>query len=82
MANFLKKAFIDMKESAKEQHKVDKANWEAAKAESKAQWDEAKAMSNPETMKKIQQEKRDAQIKEANERIAAAQKRSEDAKNR
>ena len=82
MANFLKKAFNDMKESAKEQHKVDKANWEAAKAESKAQWDEAKAMSNPETMKKIQQEKRDAQIKEASERTAAAQKRSEDAKNR
>ena len=77
MANFLKKAFNDMKESAKEQHKVDKANWEAAKAESKAQWDEAKAMSNPETMKKIQQEKRDAQIKEANERIAAAQNQSE-----
>ena len=36
MANFLKKAFNDMKDSAKEQHKVDKANWEAAKAESKA----------------------------------------------
>ena len=89
MANFLKKAFSDMKESAKEQHKVDKANWDAAKAESKAQWDEAKAMSNPETMKKIQQEKRDAQINAAtervaaaNERIAAVQKRTNDANNR
>ena len=37
MFNFLKKAFGDMKESAKEQHKVDKANFAAAKAESKAQ---------------------------------------------
>lgn len=35
MANFLKKAFQDMKESAKAQHEVDKANWDAAKAESK-----------------------------------------------
>ncbi|MBO5127280.1 MAG: hypothetical protein J6D10_06895 [Clostridia bacterium] len=82
MFNFLKKAFGDMKESAKEQHKVDKANFAAAKAESKAQWEEAKAMSKPETMKKIQQEQRDAQIKEANERIAADQKRIEDAKNK
>lgn len=82
MFNFLKKAFGDMKESAKEQHKADKANFAAAKAESKAQWEEAKAMSKPETMKKIQQEQRDAQIKEANERIAADQKRIEDAKNK
>ena len=82
MANFLKKAFSDMKESAKEQHKVDKANFAAVKAESKAQWEEAKAMSNPETMKKIQQEKRAEQIKEANARIAEAQKRIDDAKNK
>lgn len=33
MANFLKKAFQDMKESAKAQHQVDKANMEAVKAE-------------------------------------------------
>lgn len=82
MANFLKKAFGDMKESAKAQHKVDKANFAAAKAESKAQWDEAKAMGRPETAKKMMQAQRDAQIKEANARIAAAQKRSDDAKKR
>ena len=39
MVNFFKKAFSDMKESAKEQHKVDKANFEAAKAESKANFE-------------------------------------------
>lgn len=43
MAEFLKKAFQDMKESAKEQHEVDKANFAAAKAESKANWEEAQA---------------------------------------
>lgn len=40
MANFLKKAFKDMKESAKAQHQVDKANFEAAKAEAKANFEE------------------------------------------
>ena len=38
--NFLKKAFKDMGESAKAQHKVDKANFEAAKAEAKANFEE------------------------------------------
>ena len=42
MANFLKKAFHDMKESAKAQHEVDKANFEAAKAEAKANFEENK----------------------------------------
>ncbi len=78
--NFFKKAFGDMKESARAQHQVDKANFAAVKAESKAQFEEAKAMGNPETMKKIQKEQRDAQIKEADERIAAAQKRIDEAK--
>lgn len=82
MANFLKKAFSDMKESAKEQHKVDRANFAAAKAESKAQWEEAKAMGKPETAKKMIQAQRSEQIKAANERIAAAQKRADDAKNK
>jgi hypothetical protein len=44
---FFKNAFADMKESTKAQHEVDKANWNAAKAESKAQWEEAKAMITP-----------------------------------
>lgn len=37
---FLKKAFQDMKESAKAQHEVDKANFEAVKAESRANFEE------------------------------------------
>lgn len=40
MVNFLKNAFRDMKESAKAQHEVDKANFAAAKAESKAHFEE------------------------------------------
>ncbi|MBE6577459.1 MAG: hypothetical protein E7653_04915 [Ruminococcaceae bacterium] len=37
---FFKKAFKDMKESAKAQHEVDKAEFEAVKAESKASFEE------------------------------------------
>lgn len=37
---FFKKAFGDMKASAKAQHEVDKANFNAAKAEAKANFEE------------------------------------------
>ena len=75
MTEFLKKAFNDMKESAKAQHEVDKANFAAAKAESKAQWEEAKAMGKPETRKAMMQAQRDEQIKEAAQRKAEAEAR-------
>ena len=70
---FFKKAFQDMKESAKAQHEVDKANWDAAKAESKAQWEEAKAIGDPNRRKAVFQAERDKHIAEANERKAAAE---------
>ena len=75
MTEFLKKAFNDMKDSARAQHEVDKANFAAAKAESKAQWEEAKAMGNPETRKAMMQAQRDKQIEEANQRKAEAEAR-------
>ena len=76
--SFFKKAFADMRESTKAQHEVDKANWNAAKAESKAQWEEAK-MSPSQRQAKMQEE-RDAQIAAANERKAAADARTQAAK--
>ena len=75
---FFKKAFSDMKESAKAQHEVDKANFAAAKAEAKANWDEAK-MSPSQRQAKMQED-RDAQIAAANERRAAADARMDAAK--
>ncbi len=42
MENFLKKSFEDMKESAKSQKEVDKAQFEQVKAESKANFEENK----------------------------------------
>lgn len=40
--NLFKNAFNDMKESAKAQHELDKANFEAVKAESRANFEENK----------------------------------------
>lgn len=76
--NFFKKAFKDMKESAKSQHEVDKANFEAAKAESKATWEEAKM--SPSGRAELMQKERDAQIAEAKKRTEAANERIEFAK--
>ena len=75
---FFKKAFNDMKESTKAQHEVDKANFAAAKAESKANWEEAK-MSPAQRQAKTQED-REAQIAAANERKAAAEARINAAK--
>ena len=98
IGQFFANAFSDMKESAKAQHELDKANFEAAKAESKANfeenrfhnslarakeqgkksWEDAK-MSPSERTKNMQAE-REAKLKEAQERKAAAEERYEKAK--
>ena len=80
MISFFKNAFSDMKKSAKAQHEVDKANLEAVKAESRAQWEEAKMP--PAGRQALMQDERNAQIKEAKERTAAAQARIDTAKSR
>lgn len=73
--NFFKNAFSDMKESAKAQHEVDKANFAATKAESKARYEEAKAMGRTETRKALMQAERDEKIAEAVERKNSADAR-------
>ena len=80
MSNFLKKAFEDMAASAKVQHEVDKAQFEAVKAESRAQWEEAKM--TPAGRQALMQDERDKQIAAARERTAAAQARIDLAKTR
>lgn len=80
MSNFLKKAFQDMADSAKAQHEVDKAQFEAVKAESKAQWEEAKM--TPAGRQALMQDEREKQIAAAKERTAAAQDRIDLAKSR
>jgi len=75
---FFKKAFSDMKESAKAQHEVDKANFASAKAESRATWEEAKM--SPSQRQKMMQKEREAQIAEANKRKEEAEARIANAK--
>ncbi len=65
--------FKDMLENAKAQHEVDKANFEAVKAESRATWEEAKLSSKGR--QELMQKERDEQIAAAKERTAAAQER-------
>ena len=50
--NFFKNAFSDMKQSAKDQHEVDKANFQAVKAESRANFEENRGKN---TFKKAKQ---------------------------
>jgi predicted lipoprotein len=78
---FFKKAFSDMKEEAKAQHELDKANFEAVKAESKANFEAVKAESKanfeaakrtPDEMRAERQKAREQQIEEAKDREAKA----------
>lgn len=83
---FFKNAFNNMKESAKAQHEVDKAQFEAVKAESRANFEEnrghntlAKAKADAknsfsERAEKIQKE-RDSKIADAKECIEKANAR-------
>ncbi len=84
---FFKNAFADMKKSAKQQHEVDKANFEAAKAESKATFEEnrgrntfAKAKADAKKSwddAHMSPSERSAKMKEEREQqIAAAKERT------
>ena len=80
MFEFFKKAFRDMKKSAKAQHEVDKANFNAARTEARATFEEAK--QTPAARQAMMQEERDAQIAAANKRAADAQACIDAARNR
>lgn len=86
MIKFLKKAFHDMKESAKAQHEVDKAEFAAAKAEAKANFEENRGRNTYARAKAAAKERweaahatpaeraaQDRQVRE--EKIAAARAR-------
>ena len=93
MGEFFKKAFKDMKESAKAQHEVDKANWDAVKAESKANLEEnrgyntfakakADAKKNWDDAHMSPSERAAKAQEERNAQIAEANKRREAAEER
>ena len=78
---FFKQAFRDMKESAKKQREIDKANFKAQKMETEAFYQEQKAKRDPEVRKMVQEQEYQQQMAEAKARQEAAQKRIDDAKN-
>ena len=69
-----------MKENAKRQREIDKANFKAQKMETKAFYEEQKAMRNPEVRKGVQEKEYQKQMAEAKARQEAAQKRIDKAK--
>ena len=77
---FFKHAFRDMKESAKRQREIDKANFKAQKMETKAFYEEQKAKRNPEVRKMVQEQEYQKKMEEAKARQEAAQKRIDEAK--
>lgn len=77
---FFKQAFRDMKESAKKQREIDKANFKAQKMETKAFYEEQKAKRNPEVRKMVQEQEYQKKMEEAKARQEAAQKRIDEAK--
>ena len=90
---FFKKAFGDMKENAKAQHEVDKANIQAVKAESKANFEENRFHNTYAKAKEqgkktwddahISPSERNAKMQEEREKqIAEANKRKEEAEAR
>lgn len=72
---FFKRAFQDMKESARAQHKADKANFNATRAEARATWEEAKM--SPRERQVLIQRQREEQILSATKRTAEANERIE-----
>ena len=93
MANFFKNAFNDMKESAKAQHEVDKAEFKAVKADSKANFEENRGRNTFAKAKAIGKqswddahmspaERKAKMQQERDQKIEDAQKRQEDAEAR
>ena len=69
---FLKRAFRDMKESAKLQRQIDKANFQATKLETKAFYQEQKRLSKPSVRTAAERERMNKELEAANKRVEEA----------
>lgn len=81
ICDFFNGAFDDMKESAKLQHKIDKANYEATKLESKAFYQEQKRQSNPKVRTAAEKARMEQELEAAEQRKAEAQAKLDSIKN-
>lgn len=78
---FFKRAFRDMKESARLQRQIDKANYEATKLESKAFYQEQKRLSNPKVRTAAERERMEGELEAANKRKEEAKAKLDSIKN-
>lgn len=78
---FFKRAFRDMKENARLQHKIDKANFEATKLENKAFYQEQKRKSNPKVRTAEERKRMENELEAAQERKEAAQRKLDSVRN-
>jgi hypothetical protein len=78
---FFRQAFRDMKESARMQREIDRANFRAVRLETRAFYQEQKAKRNPETRMMVQEQECQQRMAEAKARQEAAQKRIDEARN-
>ena len=80
-SGFFRQAFRDMKESARMQREIDRANFRAVRLETRAFYQEQKAKRNPETRMMVQEQDYQQKMAEAKARQEAAQKRIDEARN-
>lgn len=78
---FFKHAFRDMRESARLQRQIDKANFEATKLESKAFYQEQKRLSNPKVRTATERKRMENELKAANQRKEEAKAKLDSIKN-
>lgn len=69
---FMKRAFRDMKESARLQRQIDKANFQAVKLETKAFYQEQKMLSKPSVRSAAEKERMQKELEAANKRVEEA----------
>ena len=77
---FMKRAFRDMKESAKLQHQIDRANFQAVKLETKAFYEEQKRLSKLSVRTIAEKERMQRELEVANNRVKEAQAKVDSAK--
>ena len=77
---FMRRAFRDMKESAKLQRQIDRANFQAVKLETKAFYQEQKRLSKPSVRSAAEKERMQKELEAANQRVVEAQAKVDAAK--
>lgn len=77
---FFTDAFRDMKSSAQAQHEIDRAEFEAVRAEARADFEENRARNTLASAKAAREKQHAEKLEAAKQRIINANKRTKDAR--